>query len=307
SSNLTAGASNGIANIYVYTLDKSSSSENLDLVSRASKSGSNLGAVGDMDSLTPYLSSDGGAVTFSSYADNLVEGANNYDCSTTVRGQHITKCKDIYTTDLSAQQTWRVSLTAAGEQAQSNSAFPALSGDGRFVSFTSYVDIFGTGSQTNHMQIYQRDQGVPFGNPVIQPPSSWNFYAQKNQQSIRSFTVTSLDESTQLVSKDGSYTGLTLDQTITHPGGPDTHEVGLTTDNFAISLPPGDPQNSDYCMGISVIPTDKSCTFQVIFTATDMTPKNAILYVAIHDDRQAIEISLQGQTIVSYLPLMFMH
>ncbi|HMD90077.1 MAG TPA: hypothetical protein VKF38_13025, partial [Anaerolineaceae bacterium] len=299
STNLASGANNGIANIYVYTLDKlAQTPETLDLVSRGSSAdiNSNSGPIGNMDSLTPYLSSDGGAVTFSSYADNLVEGANNYDCLTTLHGQQITKCKDIYTTDLSAHQTWRVSLTSSGEQAQSNSAFPALSGDGRFVSFTSYVDIFGTGHQTDHMQIYQRDQGIPLGNPVIQP-SSWNFFAQENNISIRTFTVTSLINTTKLQSDDNSYTGLLLVQGA---------QQGSSTDNFSILLP-NDPQNTLYCTGASAIPKGSACTFQVIYTATDMTGKQAILYVGINDDRKAVAISLQGRTVVSYFPLMFVH
>ncbi|MDR3577828.1 MAG: hypothetical protein P4L50_28530 [Anaerolineaceae bacterium] len=300
STNLAAEANNGIANIYVYTLDTSKSVETLDLVSRGSSPDHtvNSGDVGNMDSLTPYLSSNGGAVTFSSYADNLIEGANNYNCpAITLHGQLVTKCKDIYVSDLSAHQTWRVSLTSAGEQAQSNSAFPALSGDGRLVSFTSYVDIFGTGGQSDKMQIYQRDQGIPLGNPVIQP-SSWNFYAQANQTSARTFTITSLSPTTQLLSKDGSYTGLALDQKV-FQGGKWVDEVGDQTDNFTL--------DKQTCTDGSFLLTYQYCTFQVTFNATDMDGKSAVLYVPINDIRQEVAIALQGRTIVSYFPLMILH
>ena len=302
STNLASEAKNGIANIYVFSINTADplKSQQLDLVSRGSSPNHtvNAGDVGNMDSLTPYLSSNGGAVTFSSYADNLIEGANNYDCPViTLRGQQVTKCKDIYVSDLSAHQTWRVSLTSTGEQAQSNSAFPALSGDGALVSFTSYVDIFGTGGQDYHMQIYQRDQGVPLGNPVIQP-SSWSFYAQVNQTSSRTFTVTSLSPTTQLLSKDGSYTGLTLDQKIL-VDGKWVDEVADETDNFKL--------DKLTCTDGKNLLTYQSCTFQVTFKAVDMGGKSAVLYVPIYDDRQAIAISLQGRTIVSYLPLMLLH
>jgi hypothetical protein len=157
------------------------------------------------------------------------------------------------------------------------------------VSFTSYVDIFGTGGQGDYMQIYQRDQGLPIGNPVIQP-SSWNFYAQTNQISSRTFTITSLKDLDATdpnhiippsVIGNSTYPGLTLTGTNANDG------------TFVIQ--------NDNCSG-ATLNKGQSCTFQIVFKATGMAGKSAVLKVPINDDRVAIDVSLQGKTIVSYLP-----
>jgi Tol biopolymer transport system component len=72
----------------------------------------------------PKISADGRFVSFASDATNLVEGDTN-------------GATDIFVRDLAAGQTTRVSVGTGGAQASGISIESAISGDGRFVAFTS--------------------------------------------------------------------------------------------------------------------------------------------------------------------------
>jgi Tol biopolymer transport system component len=82
------------------------------------------GAPTDGHSGIPSISADGRLVAFDSAASNLVaDDTNGRD--------------DVFTTDLSTGVTTRVSMTNAGVQATDSSSAPSLSGDGRYVAYTS--------------------------------------------------------------------------------------------------------------------------------------------------------------------------
>jgi Tol biopolymer transport system component len=83
-----------------------------------------VGRGGLGDSLTPSISSTGRFVAFQSAAPNLVDGDTNATA-------------DVFVRDRTAGQTWRVSLGSGGMQADSYSAGPAISADGRLVAFYS--------------------------------------------------------------------------------------------------------------------------------------------------------------------------
>jgi WD40-like Beta Propeller Repeat len=70
------------------------------------------------------ISDNGQYVAFSSVATNLVDD----DTNGTV---------DIFVRDLQANETWRVSVSSNGTQGDLGSFGPVISGDGRFVAFTS--------------------------------------------------------------------------------------------------------------------------------------------------------------------------
>ncbi len=85
------------------------------------------GDVVDTATATPTMSisNDGRYVAFIAGADNLIAGDTN--------GRD-----DIFVRDLVAKETRRVSLSSSGEQANGGSgAYPRISGNGRFVTFTS--------------------------------------------------------------------------------------------------------------------------------------------------------------------------
>ncbi|MGD8353063.1 MAG: hypothetical protein PVJ01_02765 [Pseudomonadota bacterium] len=85
------------------------------------------GVVGDDDSYFPALSSDGYYVAFYSFATNLVPSDAN--------GQ-----ADIFLHDTETGLTSRVSVSTAGTEANNYNGEPAVSGDGRYVVFTSSAD-----------------------------------------------------------------------------------------------------------------------------------------------------------------------
>jgi Tol biopolymer transport system component len=93
---------------------------------------SSAGALGDSGSQNPAISADGRYVAFESVAGNLV------DDDTNDRG-------DVFVHDRQTGQTWRVSLSSAGDEALGDAPSPflsfdaAISADGRYVAFASYA------------------------------------------------------------------------------------------------------------------------------------------------------------------------
>lgn len=79
----------------------------------------------DERSYEPRISSDGRTVAYWSAAANIVEGDGN-------------KAMDIFAVDLSARDTFLVSQTSSGEQLKAYSYGPAISGNGRAVSFYTH-------------------------------------------------------------------------------------------------------------------------------------------------------------------------
>ena len=72
----------------------------------------------------PSISDDGRYVAFMSFASNLVPGDSN--------GKY-----DIFVHDRLTKTTDRVSISSSGEQGTGNSNAPSISGNGRFVAFSS--------------------------------------------------------------------------------------------------------------------------------------------------------------------------
>ncbi|MCB1601013.1 MAG: hypothetical protein R3F18_17005 [Lysobacterales bacterium] len=114
-SNLVAGDSNAHWDIFVHDLDTSTTT-------RVSVSSS--GAEANHDSFTPSLSDDGRFVAFRSNASNLVSGDDNAR-------------QDIFVHDRSNGATARVSVPAAGGEANGHSLRPEISGDGQWIVFES--------------------------------------------------------------------------------------------------------------------------------------------------------------------------
>lgn len=82
------------------------------------------GRAGNQVSSQPAISADGRFVAFTSKASNLVAGDTN-------------RKTDIFVRDMLLGQTERISVATDGSQANDDSTEPAISGNGRFVVFTS--------------------------------------------------------------------------------------------------------------------------------------------------------------------------
>jgi len=88
------------------------------------------GSQGDGASSNPSISADGRYVAFTSHSNNFVANdADRYDFHNT----------DIFVRDRQTGQTTRVSTAVDGYGADGNSWAAAISGDGRFVAFTSWA------------------------------------------------------------------------------------------------------------------------------------------------------------------------
>ena len=103
------------------------------------------GAQGNGNSLAPTISKDGRYVAFYSDASNLVAGDTN-------RG------RDVFVYDRQTGQTTRVSVANDGSQANGDSFAPAISGDGRYVVFSSSASNLVPGDTNNANDIFVRDR-----------------------------------------------------------------------------------------------------------------------------------------------------
>ncbi|MEW6180242.1 MAG: hypothetical protein AB1522_09975 [Chloroflexota bacterium] len=177
-SNLVADDTNGYTDIFLYEANLSSpASGAIRPISRATGESGYYGEQANAPSYSPAIAGDGRLITFTSYATNLVVGDDNTSCQLSgsgIEGWVSNNCPDIFARRWGVNQTWRVSLTTVGEQAQWNSNFSSLSLNGRYVAFSSGADMLNEGEGVPYQQVYLRDQGNPPGNPNIQP-TFYNF------------------------------------------------------------------------------------------------------------------------------------
>ncbi|MFN0007470.1 MAG: TolB family protein [Planctomycetota bacterium] len=102
------------------------------------------GVESDGDSFFPSISSDGRYVAFESLATNLVAGDTN-------------GVSDAFWHDRQTGTTVRVSVTAAGAEADGASTHPAISGDGSIVAFDSVATNLVAGDTNGVMDVFARD------------------------------------------------------------------------------------------------------------------------------------------------------
>lgn len=135
----------------------------------------------NLASYAPSISRDGRIVAFHSYASNLIDGDRNCACryyyGSGIEGVLTKNCPDVYGRDWLAQQTWRMSVTQDGSEAQGDSVWGEFNRNAQFVYFSSFANLAGDdadGSYAYILQVFMRDQGNPPGNPNVQP-TSWDF------------------------------------------------------------------------------------------------------------------------------------
>ncbi len=134
--NLVAGDTNGEPDIFVKDLQSGA-------IARVSVSSS--GVESNSHSLYPVIDHSGRFVAFYSHGDNLVPGDNNGS-------------GDIFVRDQSLGLTERVSVASDGTEGNSSSRGVSISGDGRFVAFTSNATNLVFGDNNSFVDIFVRDR-----------------------------------------------------------------------------------------------------------------------------------------------------
>jgi Tol biopolymer transport system component len=134
-SNLVAGDTNGAYDVFVR--------DRVAQLTRRVSVGPG-GQQGNNPSVEPAISAHGRFVAFSSSASNLVAGDTN-------------DIQDVFVRDRVAQVTRRVSVGPGGQQANNNSAVPAISDDGRFVAFVSDASNLVAGDTNHDRDVFVRD------------------------------------------------------------------------------------------------------------------------------------------------------
>jgi len=104
------------------------------------------GGPGNGMSIFPVISADGRFVAFCSAATDLVEGDD------------ANAAFDIFVRDRQEGTTELISVSSAGEQGNSESSFPAISADGRFVVFISNATNLVPGVTQGVAQVFIRDR-----------------------------------------------------------------------------------------------------------------------------------------------------
>ena len=169
-SNLVAGDTNGVSDIFVY--DRQTGSAQRVSVGPA-------GEEGDRDSALCVVSADGRHVAFVSFASNLVPGDTN-------------EMPDVFVRDLEAGATKRVSVPTGGLQADGAVDFlsdswsffpngsavtipffptkPSVSADGGSVAFASHSSDLVTGDTNQVADAFVHDMTAPPPPPPPPPP-----------------------------------------------------------------------------------------------------------------------------------------
>ncbi|MBI1851177.1 MAG: PD40 domain-containing protein [Planctomycetes bacterium] len=132
---LVAGDTNGFGDIFVRDRDSGQTT-------RASVS--TLGTQGNADSFLPAISADGRFVAFHSDASNLVAGdVNGFE--------------DVFVRDRVAGTTVLASVSTGGTQGNGIAFAPAISGDGRYVAFSSDSTTFAPSDTNGAVDVFVRD------------------------------------------------------------------------------------------------------------------------------------------------------
>lgn len=134
--NLVPGDTNGVRDVFVYDRHTRQTTR----VSVATGGGQANG-----ESLEPALSANGRYVAFRSAATNLVPG----DTNGTI---------DVFVHDRQTGTTSRVSVATGGGQSNNNSFSPALSADGRFVTFHSFATNLVPGDTNGVLDVFVHDR-----------------------------------------------------------------------------------------------------------------------------------------------------
>jgi Tol biopolymer transport system component len=103
------------------------------------------GHTANAESMDPQVSANGRYVAYASYSTNLVEGDTNHE-------------RDVFVYDRLKHTIERVSIGTDGTQGNGDSENPSISGDGRYVSFSSTASNLVAGDTNNHTDVFVYDR-----------------------------------------------------------------------------------------------------------------------------------------------------
>lgn len=149
------------------------------------------GTQGDSNSHGPSISDDGRLVAFYSEASNLVPNDTNHTW-------------DVFVRDWQAGETIRVSVASDGTQGNDESTTPAISGDGRFVAFTSWATNLVPNDTNFTSDVFVRDlnASVTFRVSVASDGREGNGYSRGPAISYDGRYVAFVSSATNLVPSD---------------------------------------------------------------------------------------------------------
>lgn len=134
--NLVKADTNGKIDVFLYSLESGETQ-------RVSVSSS--GEQGNDDSDLAAISGDGQYVAFFSLASNLVISDTN-------------EASDIFVHALASGETMRISVDSLGSQAEGDSDVPAISADGRYVTFYSYAENLAADDDNGYEDVFRHDR-----------------------------------------------------------------------------------------------------------------------------------------------------
>ncbi len=134
-SNLVTGDTNGSEDVFVYDTTTATTT----LISRHTD-----GTQGGGNSFGPAISADGRYIAYTSWADDLVSGDTNL-------------WGDVFLHDTAHGTTTRVSLHTDGTQGNNVSQNPAISADGRYVTFETFAANLFSGDGNGTYDVLLRD------------------------------------------------------------------------------------------------------------------------------------------------------
>jgi hypothetical protein len=144
-SNLAASGSDGYGQIYLY--DRVAHTMGIASTDSNGIVGNDNAGTGFYDAPSrPALSADGRYIAFTSRASNLVPNDTNTVCDHT--GDY--NCADVFVKDRNTNNITRVSIANDGTQANNHAHSPAISGNGRFVTFVSAANTLVIDDNNNH-------------------------------------------------------------------------------------------------------------------------------------------------------------
>jgi Tol biopolymer transport system component len=144
SSDLVDGDTNGVSDVFVRDTELGSTVR----ASVASDGTESNGAVGP-----PAISADGRYVAFPSEASNLIAG----DANTCAFFRTPGTCPDVFVHDLATGETVLASVRPNGRQADGESLYVSIAGDGHLVAFASLATNLTPRDRNGNMDVFVKD------------------------------------------------------------------------------------------------------------------------------------------------------
>jgi len=116
------------------------------------------GSEGNYVSYNPRISDDGRYVAFTSCASNLVPEDNNSSGPKVTGVTGSNSCMDVFVRDRDTDRTERVSVSSSGREGDYQSFWLDISGDGRFVSFSSQATTLAPGASDSASRVFVHDR-----------------------------------------------------------------------------------------------------------------------------------------------------